>query len=87
MTDNKFEKKPSQRQQYARLVQKMTQQPTQTQLQKWEDEGGVTPEAEINPAYLATMSFKKRIKYYMKAFWFAVTHTGLQSKKNELKVD
>jgi hypothetical protein len=68
MKENKYQKSPSPKQLYHRFIQRMSHQPTEQQIQRWEDEGGRTP-ATLDQAYVATLSWVQKIKYYAEKFW------------------
>lgn len=66
--EDKYNKGPNPKEIYSRFKQRLTHQPTEQQIEKWEYEGGSSPR-EADQAYIQTLSFKEKVKYYAEKFW------------------
>lgn len=66
--DDKYNKAPNAKEVYSRFKQRIKQQPTEVQLDRWEYEGGTSPR-EADQAYLHTLSLKDRVIHYAEKFW------------------
>ncbi len=63
MNKDHYQKSPSPEKLYSRFMQRIAHEPTDQQLQRWEDEGGVSL-AEPDQTYLTTLSFTKKLRHY-----------------------
>jgi hypothetical protein len=65
---SKYKKSPKLKESYERLKQKMTHEPTETEVQQWEYEGGASPD-EVNQVHAHALSFSEKVKFYAERFW------------------
>lgn len=71
MEKNVYTKQPSAETLFNRFLQRKTMRPTDKQLQRWEDEGGVTPEAE-QEAYDPNQPLGQQFRSYFRRAWKAL---------------
>lgn len=51
---------------FSRFLQRQSHQPTELQLEKWEDEGGVVPEYNAEYGWFENDPFTKKVKLFFK---------------------
>lgn len=74
MQKNNFHKEPGPDVLFTRFLQRQTHEPTDVQVQKWEDEGGAIPDPEDGADNAADQGrpFATRVKAYLSRAWKAM---------------
>lgn len=84
MEKNPYRKQPSQEVLFGRFLQRKAQRPTEKQLQKWEDEGGVVPDSGDAPeVYDPNKPLSEQFRSYFRRAWKALnSNFNPLAKKN-----
>lgn len=72
MDKQQLHKSPAQKKLYSRFKQRISHKPTEYQLSRWEDEGGLST-SEPDESYKATRSMTTRLKKYLEKAWKAIS--------------
>lgn len=64
--DEKYFKPANPEAQFDKFLQRQHPEPTELQLEKWEDEGGVTPEYNADWGWFENDPFRKKVKIFFK---------------------
>lgn len=85
--DSKYTKPASPESLFARFLQRRSHQPTELQLEKWEDEGGRAPEYNSEYDWYENDPLSKKIKLFFKKmlekFSSNVPPKNLQTKASQ----
>jgi hypothetical protein len=65
---DKYNKAPNPKEALSRFKQKLTHQPTEQQIERWEYEGGATPN-RAEDFFTRTLSFREKLKYFAEKIW------------------
>jgi hypothetical protein len=65
-TDAKYYKPAGPEALFKRYLQRQTHEPTELQLEKWEDEGGVVPEYNAEYGWFENDPWTKKVKLFFK---------------------
>lgn len=64
--DDKYIKTDNPDSLFSRFLQRKSHQPTELQLEKWEDEGGIVPEYNAEYGWFENDPFTKKVKLFFK---------------------